>query len=31
MDPSALFDALATDGRVQPVLDRVDKPRLILG
>ena len=27
----ALFDALATDGGVQPVLDRIDKPRLILG
>jgi predicted PolB exonuclease-like 3'-5' exonuclease len=27
----ALFDALATDGRVQPVLDRIDKPRLLLG
>jgi hypothetical protein len=27
----ALFDALATDGRVQPVLDCIDKPRLLLG
>jgi predicted PolB exonuclease-like 3'-5' exonuclease len=27
----ALFDALAADGRVQPVLDRIDKPRLLLG
>ncbi len=27
----ALFDALAAGGRVQPVLDRIDKPRLLLG
>ena len=27
----ALFNALAADGRVQPVLDRIDKPRLLLG
>jgi predicted PolB exonuclease-like 3'-5' exonuclease len=28
---TALFDALAADGRVQPVLERVDKQRLLLG
>ena len=27
----ALFDALAADGRVQPVLDCINKPRLLLG
>jgi predicted PolB exonuclease-like 3'-5' exonuclease len=28
---TGLFDALAADGRVQPVLDRVDRTRLLLG
>jgi 3'-5' exonuclease len=27
----ALFDGLAADGRLQPVLDCIDKPRLLLG